>query len=70
MQMTKFSMETADILKANKKVWETACIPTTQESLHVRITNEDSADHFLQYQRYCSLEFIPQGQTVNQAYYV
>jgi hypothetical protein len=36
------------ILKANNKVCnETADIPMTQESLHVKITNEDSAHHFL-----------------------
>jgi len=40
--MTKFAMETADI-------------PTTQEISHVKITNEDNAYHFLQYQGYCSL---------------
>jgi hypothetical protein len=36
--------------------------------LHVKITNEDSAHHFLCCQGY--YEFIPQGQAVNQAYYV
>jgi hypothetical protein len=44
------------ILKANNKVFamETADIPTTQESLHVKITNEYNDHHFLRYQGYCS----------------
>jgi hypothetical protein len=54
--MTKFAVETADI-------------PTTQESSHVKITN-DNAHHFLWYQGIVHFEFIPQGQTVNQAYYM
>jgi len=29
-------------------------IPTTQESSHVVIRNEDNAHHFIRYQRYCS----------------
>jgi hypothetical protein len=41
-QMMKFTMESA-------------YIPMTQESLHVEITNEDNAHHFLSYQGYCSL---------------
>jgi len=39
---------------------------TTKESSHVQITNEDNAYHFLLYH----FEFIPEAQTVNQAYYV
>jgi len=53
-----------------KFVMETANIPMTQESLHVRITNEDNTHHFLQYKGIVHFEFIPQSQTVNQAYYV
>jgi hypothetical protein len=49
---------------------ETTHIPTTQESLHVEIINKGNAHHFVPYQGYCHFEFIPQGQTVNQAYYV
>jgi hypothetical protein len=41
-QTTKFAMEKADI-------------PTTQDSSHVKITNEDIAHHFLRCQGYCSL---------------
>jgi hypothetical protein len=41
-----------------------------KEGLHVGITNEDRAHQYLRYQGYVHLEFIPQGQTVNQAYYV
>jgi hypothetical protein len=41
-----------------------------KESSHVEITNEDNDHYFLRYQGYCSFEFIPQGQTVNQAYCV
>jgi hypothetical protein len=49
---------------------ETANIPKTQESLHVKITNEDNADNLLWYQGTVYLEFITQGQTLNEAYYV
>jgi hypothetical protein len=56
-QITKFSMETDDV-------------STTQEMSHVEITNEENVHHFLLYQGYCTLEFIPQGQIVNQAYCV
>jgi hypothetical protein len=53
---------------------ETAYIPTTQESSHVEITNEDNAHHFLltsfDIKGTLHFEFIPQGQTVSQAYYV
>jgi hypothetical protein len=42
--MTTFAMETADI-------------SMTQESLHIKITNEDNACHF---------EFIPQDQMVTK----
>jgi hypothetical protein len=49
---------------------ERAYIPITQDSSHVRIINEDSAHHFLQYNSYIHFELIPQGQTVNQIYYV
>jgi len=41
-QTTKFARETANV-------------PTTQESLHVKITNEDNANHFLQFQGYCTI---------------
>jgi hypothetical protein len=47
-----------------------ADIPTTQESSHIEITNEDNVHHFLRYQGTVHFEFIPQGQTVNQAHYV
>jgi len=40
-------------------------IPTTQESLHVKITNEENAHNFLRYLGHCSFEFILQGQTNN-----
>jgi hypothetical protein len=40
---------------------EIAVIPMTQESSHVEITNFLGIVHF---------EFIPQGHTVNQTYYV
>jgi len=43
-------------------VMEVADIPTTQESSHIEITNEDSAHNFVQYQ------FTLQAQTVKQAY--
>jgi hypothetical protein len=43
---------------------ETADIPKIQESSHVKITNEDNIKSFVHF------EFIPQGQTYNQAYYV
>jgi len=33
---------------------ETENIPTIQESLHVKITNEDIAHYILLYQGYCS----------------
>jgi len=33
--------------QAKKFALETANIPTTQESSHVEVTNEDSAHHFL-----------------------
>jgi alpha-L-fucosidase len=49
---------------------ETAVIPTTQESSHVEITNEDNAHKFFRYQGIVHSEFIPQGQSINQAYYV
>jgi hypothetical protein len=55
--MMKFAVETANIFM-------------TQESWHVKITHEDSAFYFLQYQGYYSFELIPQGQRVNQAYYM
>jgi hypothetical protein len=42
-----------------------ADIPTTQE-----ITNEDNAHHFFGYQGAVHFEFNPEGQTVNQDYYV
>jgi hypothetical protein len=41
-QTTKLSMETTNI-------------PTTQESSHIKITNEDKAHHFLWSHGYCSL---------------
>jgi hypothetical protein len=44
---------------------ETANIPVTQESLHVKIKNEDGAHDT---EGIVHFEFI-QGQTVNQAYY-
>jgi hypothetical protein len=39
------------ILQENKKkiAMVTVDIPTTQESLHVKITNEDTVHQFLQY---------------------
>jgi len=49
---------------------ETTDILTTQESLHVKITNENIAHHFLRYQGIVCMEFIPQDQTVNQAYHM
>jgi len=49
---------------------ETADIPTTPESFHVRITSEDNVHHFLNIKGIIHFEFIPQGQTVNHAYYV
>jgi hypothetical protein len=33
---------------------KTASIPTTQEGLYVKITNEDNAHHILQYEGYRS----------------
>jgi len=44
--MTKFSMETVNI-------------PMTQDSLHVEITDENNAHHFLRYQGYWSLWIHP-----------
>jgi hypothetical protein len=41
--------------KSQVSAVETTNIPTIQESLHVRITNEDTAHYFLLYQGYCSL---------------
>jgi hypothetical protein len=35
-----------------------------------RQTNEDNAHHFLEIKDVVHFEFIPQGQTVSQAYYV
>jgi hypothetical protein len=51
------------MLKA-KFAMQTVNIPMTQESSHIKITNQDNAHHFLQHQRYCSFEFIPKGQTI------
>jgi ABC-type sulfate transport system substrate-binding protein len=42
---------------------ETSDITTTQKSSHIKIRNEEIAHHFLRY------KFIPQGQTVIQAFY-
>jgi hypothetical protein len=50
MQVTDMHGAFNMILKADK-------ISTTQESPHVKTTQENSAHHFLQYQ------FIPQGQS-------
>jgi hypothetical protein len=41
-----------------------------KECLHVKFTDEENAHHLLQYQEYVHFEIIPQGQIVNQAYYV
>jgi hypothetical protein len=41
-----------------------------KESSHAEITYEDKAHHFLQCNGTVHFEFIPQGQKVNQAYYV
>jgi hypothetical protein len=51
-----------------KPAKETADIPTTLESSHVKITNEDNAHHFFRY--FFHFEFIQRDQRVNQAYYV
>jgi len=40
-----------------------------KESLHMKITNEDNAHHFLWYQGFCSF-WIHFTRPVNQAYYV
>jgi len=37
---------------------ETVDIPMTQESTHVKITNEDNAHHILWYHGYFHFEFI------------
>jgi hypothetical protein len=36
---------------------------------HIVNTNEDNVHHFLRCQDIVHYEFIPQGQTLNQAYY-
>jgi hypothetical protein len=54
----------------NKSPMETADIPVTQDSSHVEITNEDNAITFFHITGTVHSEFIPQGQTVHEAYYV
>jgi hypothetical protein len=49
---------------------KTADIPTAQESSHVDITCKDIATTFFHIKGIVHFKFIPQGQTVNQAYYV
>jgi hypothetical protein len=48
--MTKFEMETTNT-------------PMTQESLHVKITNEDNTHHFFHIKHTVHFEFIPQSQS-------
>jgi hypothetical protein len=48
---------------------ETADFPTTRESSHVEITNEENAFTFFDIKGTVQFEFIPQSQAVNQAYY-
>jgi hypothetical protein len=59
------------IQKANDKVCKgNICHPMTQETLHIKIIYEDNAHHYLHIKGIVHFEFIPKGQTVNQAYYV
>jgi hypothetical protein len=67
MKHDDFSM----IPKANVEVCDgNSQHPQTQESLHVKIMNEDNAHCFFDIKGIVHFEFIPQGQTVDQAYYV
>jgi hypothetical protein len=56
--------------KMTKFAMETIYIPKTQESSHTEITNEEQCSSLSLISRLFHFEFIPQGQTVNQAYYV
>jgi hypothetical protein len=49
---------------------ETTDITSTQARSYVENTNEENAHHFLRHRGYFPFEFIPQGQTVNQTYYM
>jgi hypothetical protein len=49
---TKFAMKMVDI-------------STTQETLHIEVTNEENPHYFLQYQENVHFAFTSQGQSTN-----
>jgi hypothetical protein len=56
--------------KEHSLQWKDLTSPTTQERLHVQITNEDNAHLFSNIKGAVHSKYIPQSQTINQAYYV
>jgi hypothetical protein len=59
MKRVVFSM----IRKGNDKTVDNSDISKTQRSSYDEATNQDNANHSLSYQRYCTFEFTPQGQS-------